>query len=328
MAHRFHPKLGWELRPNFEYQLTRNDEFSALVSHNDHGMRGGEVDLSASKKRIAVLGDSFAYGFGVRDHEVFTSLIDLPDYTVMNFGVSAYGADQLLIQLINKVSLFKPDLVIYLHSVDTEIRIARRYHIWFPKPYFFMSPESGRMTICTDHIGRQYLYQSDIVSSLKKRLLWLSSSYREGIKRMESYGQSKREVSPISEFRKRSLNYDLEGANKVSMLYRHLEYLFGQVSRFCARMDSDLLFVIGTSKYQYSDFFDTHSRDRNVKIDRRLPNDRVSKILDRLKVEYIDLFPIMEEGGVSNFFEIDAHWNAFGHEVVSEAINEYCCGRS
>ena len=56
------PGLDYELRPNLE-KFAQN----ALVRTNSHGMRDRErsIERPAGVFRIAVLGDSFTFGFGV-----------------------------------------------------------------------------------------------------------------------------------------------------------------------------------------------------------------------------------------------------------------------
>ena len=48
------------------------------VAINSHGLRDGEYALEPTrgKKRMLVLGDSFAWGFGVEREEVFCEVIE------------------------------------------------------------------------------------------------------------------------------------------------------------------------------------------------------------------------------------------------------------
>jgi hypothetical protein len=79
---------------------------SALVHQNQYGLRGRD-DLQLSKlagqKRILVFGDSYVWGFGVDQNQIFTApQVHGTNEDILNFGVSGYGTDQeyLLYQLM------------------------------------------------------------------------------------------------------------------------------------------------------------------------------------------------------------------------------------
>jgi lysophospholipase L1-like esterase len=95
------------------------------------GLRDREYNYTKGQgiKRIAVLGDSFAFGWGVGNNQSFPKCLEEmlnshPDgggYEVLNFGVPGYNLEQELTLLKNKVLKFNPDyIIIYALSNDFE----------------------------------------------------------------------------------------------------------------------------------------------------------------------------------------------------------------
>ena len=87
------------------------------------GMR--DKDYSVEKPdntfRIAVLGDSFTFGWGVKEHEAFPSVLernlnyyfsDAVNIEVLNFGVPGYSTFQQAALFENRVKEFNPDAVL------------------------------------------------------------------------------------------------------------------------------------------------------------------------------------------------------------------------
>lgn len=78
--------------------------------------------------RIAVVGDSVAYGYNVRRPETMAKVLerllaDVPSrvptrYEVLNFGVSGYNSGQIARRIETAVSAFGPDLVLYVYCLN------------------------------------------------------------------------------------------------------------------------------------------------------------------------------------------------------------------
>jgi hypothetical protein len=103
---------------------------SFTVTHgiNALGLRGPETTAAkpAGVKRIACLGDSFTFGYGVNDDETWPAALQRalnaasPDaaeegglrYEVLNCGVPAYDTEQEVRLLGDRVLGYEPDLVI------------------------------------------------------------------------------------------------------------------------------------------------------------------------------------------------------------------------
>jgi len=66
---------------------------------------------------LVVLGDSFAWGFGVEDEQMFTRIVEResdPPVELVNLGVSGYGTDQQYLLWLELGQRFQPDRVLIL----------------------------------------------------------------------------------------------------------------------------------------------------------------------------------------------------------------------
>lgn len=115
-------RLGWANIPNQSGVFSR-DEFTTRVTINSMGFRDVERDPDWKGPgprpwRIAVLGDSFTWGHGVNDDEVFTRLLEqrLGNVQVWNLGVSGYSTDQELLLYQELGPRIRPDVVLLMVS--------------------------------------------------------------------------------------------------------------------------------------------------------------------------------------------------------------------
>ncbi len=113
-----HPsdQIIFDLRPNLNVRFQR-----AQVHTNSCGMR--DVERSIVKKpgtfRIALLGDSFTFGWGVEDNQTFAAQMERTlnlggrrHFEVLNFGVPGYSTFQEVARFEELALDFSPDAVV------------------------------------------------------------------------------------------------------------------------------------------------------------------------------------------------------------------------
>jgi len=145
------PLLGWRNRAAMSGPYG-GDEFVTRVTHNGAGQRGREVAIERrpGTVRIAILGDSQAWGDGVADSETFASLIDGREggrVEAINFAAPGYGTDQQLLVFDSRAAAYSPDIVITAVFVgnDPQDNLSRGT-FQYPKPYFTVDA-SGALTL-------------------------------------------------------------------------------------------------------------------------------------------------------------------------------------
>ncbi|MDH5276971.1 MAG: SGNH/GDSL hydrolase family protein [Gammaproteobacteria bacterium] len=123
---RFVVDSGYGVRWNESNIDTRHyvpGDYDVRITTNSSGMRGSvehAVEPSPGVERILILGDSFAFGYGVEDDEVVSSVLaDLlnaprtgtPRYETINLAVSGFGQGEELITYEERGRAYKPAVV-------------------------------------------------------------------------------------------------------------------------------------------------------------------------------------------------------------------------
>jgi hypothetical protein len=132
------PITGWRNIPGW-----RATTFGRLLTINSRGLRDREYDLKRTDgtPRILVLGDSYTWGYGVGDKEIFTEILedrmarDGRACEVLNTAVSGWGTDQEYLFLLNEGFEYSPDVVIlafFLANDPTNNWYNRQYGLWKP----------------------------------------------------------------------------------------------------------------------------------------------------------------------------------------------------
>ena len=106
--------LGWVHEPGQE-GIFETPQFRTVVRINENGLRDRphSYERKNDVERILVLGDSFAWGYGVEESERFSQLLEKSlDVEVINAGVSGYSTDQELLWYRNEGIKYETDLVI------------------------------------------------------------------------------------------------------------------------------------------------------------------------------------------------------------------------
>jgi hypothetical protein len=136
-------ELGWSLVPNRSTQSTSGNR-TISVELNSLGLREREF-TDARPGTFIFIGDSFTFGYDAERNERFSDLLQqaLPQYRMINAGVSGYGTDQQYLLLQRLWKHVKPQVVVLTVCVDNDRddnSSSFRYRRYY-KPYFARTPE-------------------------------------------------------------------------------------------------------------------------------------------------------------------------------------------
>lgn len=132
----------WPIEENFCVHSTK---FDTHIYHNKDGFRDKNHDFSKRQKTIAFIGDSFVWGYEVAREERFTERVQLflPDWRILNMGISGFGTDQEYMVMQEFFPEYKPDLVVLtVHSNDSIDNSTNCRDLYY-KPYFEL--ENGKL---------------------------------------------------------------------------------------------------------------------------------------------------------------------------------------
>ncbi len=136
-----HPTLGWYHQKQ-KKAILRKDPMEVEVNTNSEGFRGireYQKQKPTTVRRILSLGDSFVFGWGVKDTETFSAQLEAgnSNLEVINLGVAGYGIDQIMLSFRTIGKQFNPDYVLIGAFPEDFWRATRAYtDAGYGKPFF------------------------------------------------------------------------------------------------------------------------------------------------------------------------------------------------
>jgi hypothetical protein len=117
----YHPQLYYTLQKNLSHvRLFYPGQLDYTLDTNAHGFRGPDWDLSARRKNVVILGDSFAFGWGVQWEQTMGEILEKklqkidPAYQVINLAMPGWDIDLIVRSFELYKELLKPVAVVYV----------------------------------------------------------------------------------------------------------------------------------------------------------------------------------------------------------------------
>ena len=311
--YRFDPELGWSNAPNVRAVFARK-EFAYDVRINSLGLRGPEIGLTkpAGVRRVAVLGDSYAWGIGARESELFATLIEqaIPDSQVLNFGVSGYGPVQYEL-LTGRVLEFAPEVVVIAFCLGNDFAdnvFWRRNDYYKP---FARIDERGALVVEGYPLPKvhrfrhlpgggpaSWLYDNSTVVRM------VDSVLLSAVVRLDDFGQ----IGP--DFREDESDLyrrpDAPAVDQVLAVYRKL---FEQIAaKYQARGISVVVLAVPTKCELGTCFPDAKADAARLAL---------ARSLETLPLTLIDPTATYS---LDDFWSRDGHWRPSGHRKAADAL--------
>ncbi len=181
---------------------------------NSDGMRDREYALlkPADTLRIAVLGDSIAFGSGVEMNQTFAKVLEDKlnqwsvtnkeglKYEVLNFSVHGYNINNEIEQLKVKADKYAPDIIVLSYCINDISVLPQVLPFFLNIPDLDKTPYPGFNFLWRFKIIRALASQSDMVRFILQRIYLLDSltdakksSYQaviDGFKELKQYADS------------------------------------------------------------------------------------------------------------------------------------------
>jgi hypothetical protein len=314
--HRFDPVLGWNNLEGAEGRFTLA-EFSYPVRINADGLWDADVrPKSPGEFRVAVLGDSFTWGWGVGYRERFTEIVEdrNPRINVLNFGVTGFSPIQYMLQL-DHVFALNADYVVAAVCLGNDIFENITFKPYgYPKPYVRLNsggdgfevrgyPLPERVALGSYLFGRTS--PSRIISLIS---LYVNEKRQEGDQQFdEMYPESL--YVPLEKLAPKD-------RKRVAEAYKLNELILAEMKR---KIEGN----IGRDRFAVLLVPTKWDFPGNLPFSEGV-HDAVAKevlaSLARLRIPAIDGREVLTQG---NFWKRDEHWNASGHKKIGEQLGNF-----
>jgi hypothetical protein len=169
----FDEELGWSYRPNVRARH-QTAEFDVAIDIHSRGFRGPEWPKDSERPRILVLGDSYAFGWGVEFEQSFSGLLQTahPEWDVRNAAVAGYGADQQLLVLRRLRESLRPAVVV-CNFCDNDLWESSADEAYGRiKPQFVLL--RGDLALRASHLDSSWLFENSMLYAAVEKRMWQS----------------------------------------------------------------------------------------------------------------------------------------------------------
>ena len=289
---------GYRLAPHFEGRIERKGHVSEFTT-NSLGLRSDEPGPKRGPRILAV-GDSFTWGWGVRQDEPWIQVVgrELESAEVVNGGINGYGTDGALATLSRVGPVLEPDLVLLgfywgNDPADNLAGVADRYEI--REGHLFDLRAHERMRVLQDREGT--LTRSSHLARVVERGL---RALRERLQGVPPGVPPSPPLSKWEKARAREVSKDL--IEQTAERARALGARFGVV------WIPDVQYAAGVLGPQETG-----------------PRGRLVETIDAAGIPTLDLRPVIATvDPIDDAYLIhDTHFTPLGHEVAGHRIAEW-----
>ena len=319
----YHPQLGYVLQKNLHnVRLFYPGQIDYTLDTNTYGFRGPDWDLSASRKNVVIIGDSFAFGWGVQWEETIGKILEKnlqktdPDYQVINLAMPGWDIDLIIRSFEVYKDILKPVAVVYVFCPNDLLGgikkiSATEYDIEY-------HPQPNDEKIFEAMVARQ---QPGYRSWNKfYRSSYLKAYHARVIRRLFS----KRIRTSLSIDKPpdgHSFNPPIEPPIKSNLNEEQKELALYCLNRLRKDAGNSHLYLIDTS--------DESILFRKDTADNRRWLLREFSINNKKSVSFIDFESFVRNttDGRKFYLDFDDHWSAAGHAAAADLLWEKMPGR-
>lgn len=363
------PELGAVLRPGFsERHRGYQNEYNVLLSINSLGLRDREFEKypPAGSERILLLGDSFAYGYGVEASETFPKQWEqklnsqgLRAVEVVNAGVPSYDLWQEVKLARRLIPKLHPDRMVIAFFMGNDVPGFSDFILTERTGYMLSLAEAERYDTS---LARRLYFKWQTLECVRRSSLSVYDKFK--YKYVHPYGGM-----PIPAFFESFRNWWENGKFRVPMAKRGVfAYPFSILG--CIAHRPDFRYLVEESPWDIEgdwenveaalaefkklsnetgislellyipSFFQCHKARlqkmlddcedfRDCTLDLDLPTRRMSEICQRLGVSMWDSTPALRDAwdaGRPIYFDINMHFTPEGNRVMADYLMRQSTG--
>jgi len=314
--------LGWQLTPNWQGAHHHHD-FNVHYRINHLGFRSTSEQVGKPKKqskRIAIIGDSFTFGTGVKNTDTFTQQLNLAGNNAIfsNYGIPGYSTDQELLLFEQYIRPLKPAhliLIVYLGNDLFDNELAYPMQADNGKPFFRLTDsnqllemnipvpmqkktaEAKKYTLQRIVMGEQ----NDNLTLIEKTLGQLEIFRRIGLFQHKT-------IIPKSHFKQHF-------TPPLKLFFA----LSSKIQASCQQIECQLSIALLPGRS-----YITHPKSISGQYQSYLRHQIKRQFTNHKTIQLIDLYPGLAEASQKQdkaiFFPNEGHLNALGHHVVAQEI--------
>jgi lysophospholipase L1-like esterase len=306
--HEFDPVLGWRGRKLYTARFKRPD-FDVVVAQDAAGFRRQvnlEAKLAKAHHRVFVFGDSFVWGWGVSQGEVFTDRMNLllPNYSVHNYGINGIGTVVEYLLFSTEVKkLLRPDDVVILMFCNNDFADnvdRKKVHAEAVNGEVKTVNPAKPLTTPVEDWLKNHSYLCNFV--------W----YRADLYRLTRVNRNQEDES---------LGRTITNSDERFAVTRYF------LAKFQADCEAAKARFIVTHIPCQEELSEARANRPNKLANEKARAETLFSITRALHIETIDLLPGFlahkNKTGEMLTFKSDGHWNRTGHQVVAELLSDY-----
>lgn len=304
----YDPELGWRNRPGAS-GLLRTPNGHSNVNISKEGFRTDRLyGEPTGKPRMLVLGDSFAWGYGVESQERFSEQVEDMSggmWEVINAGVYGYSTTQEILLFRRLAPKYRPDLTVVVFGLDDLMENLLTQNSGYPMPRFVL--RNGRLKLTNVPVPRRARPWEEAV---KHELSVLDQETWMG--RLDSTFRNWLRLYPYVLKRLKLASYIIDARMHAPEAVALSESIFKTFSDEAEEAGSRLVVLM-------KPFGETVETGDQLDLYRHM-----RRRLDALGVAVVDPLEALRVRNAENsiYFPSDRHWNPEGHKVVAQVVFE------
>ncbi len=331
--HEYDPRAGWRCKSQLDANYVLPGSFDVRIRCNADGLRGDGIEQPkpVGRTRVAVLGDSFMWGYGVENDQVFAQALarELPDGDSVNLAANGYSTVQELIRLEDDGLRFTPDVVVVgFFWNDLEDNLDDKGG---GRPVA-AAGEDGRLRIENLPVRRRWKsgtkqwlrHHSRLFGFLDYAFKLIGETAKHRFARAPAAGARDPERDDPSDMRFTERDLYAPPSPALDRAWQVLRLVLARIAEDArASGGRTLVMYVPSRNAMTPDGFRSLLGD-DPELDWSRPAARLGEIARSLGVEYLDLNPVFraQPDPMALFLVGDGHWSAAGHALAARAAAE------